>query len=359
MKTPVMRSVLAVLTIAGLSLSQSQQMALSEVNISGSDQWIELQNLTAASQDISSWTLYLATRSVGMPQNYFYGFPSGTVVPANGLLRVHWLQPIQSPPIAGELSTGTSILNFLFGLGAEPLQTISALGLFRSQVNNQMNTPSIIEDWVSWGDGNLRREDLAAQNGRWVLGRFLSPTQGNETFARATQAIGAMASKELEWFHDNSPTPGAVNAAQMSLAAIGAPCSAPGNHLLGPANLRVASLPVCGNRDFGYTIANTSGLLGEFVALVFSAAPAPINQPPLLPPTAGPRCPEYLSYNDFIGSLLVGATPGATTIPHDLSNLPISFRGMRVVLQAVVLDAFTPVPPYQGTSNGIDFVIGG
>jgi hypothetical protein len=359
MKTPVMRSVLAALSLAGLGLAQSQLMALSEISIDPSDQWIELQNLTTTSQDISSWTLYLATTTPSQPQNYFYGFPPGTVVSANSFLRVHWLHANTTAPPAGELYTGMNLPNFLFGLGAEQLQTVSAMGLFRSQANALMNTPSIIEDWISWGAGNLRREDLAAQNGRWVLGRFVSPPQGTETLARATSFIGLTASKELEWFHDNSPTPGAPNAAQMLLTAFGSPCAAPGNHLLGPLNLRCASFPVCGNRDFGYTIANTSGLLGEFALLVFSTGPAPANQPPLLPPTAGPRCPEYTDYNGFIGALLVGATPGGTTQAQDFSNLPISFRGMRVVMQAVVLDSFTSVPPYQGTSNGLDFTIGG
>src|SRR5262249_6048479 len=98
---------------------------------------------------------------------------------------------------------------------------------------------------------------------------------------------------------------------------------------------------------------------GEFVLLVFSTGQAPPNQPPLLPPTAGPRCPEYTDYGGFIGALLVGATPGATVSSQNFSNLPISFRGMRAVLQAVVLDSFTAVPPYQGVSNGLDFTIGG
>src|SRR5689334_4110984 len=133
MKTPVIKSVLAALSLAAAVAAQSQVMAISEVNIGSADQWIELQNLTATSQDISSWTLYLATSTLGMPQNYFFGFPAGTVVTANGFLRVHWLQTVPMTPVPNEVFTGTTVFNFLFGLGAEPLQTVSALGLFRSQ----------------------------------------------------------------------------------------------------------------------------------------------------------------------------------------------------------------------------------
>lgn len=354
MRIPVTRSVLALITVAALASAQ-QNVALSEVHVT--DQWIELANLSGVNQDISSWTVYLATKTPGMPQNYFFGFPPGTVMAPSSFLRVRWLQPIPATPEPGSVFTGNTIFHFLFGLGAEPLQQISAVGLFRTQANNQMNTPSLIEDWVSWGDGNLRREDLAAQNGRWTLGRFLEAPLSNESLARATSAIGTVSTKDLEWFHDQSPTPLESNTTAMGSNATPPACLAPGNHLLGPPNLTLASYPVCGNREFGYRIANTSGVLGEFVILVFSAGLG--NQAPLLPPTSGPPCPEYLNYALFMGALLVGATPGVTTLPHNFANLPISFRGTAYFIQAVVLDGFTSVPPYQGVSNALQISIGG
>src|SRR6185436_15561577 len=137
------------------------------------------------------------------------------------------------------------------------------------------------------------------------------------------------------------------NTQSMNILTSGAACLAPGNHLLGPCTLGTKSFPVCGNRDFGYTVANTSGTFGEFVLLVFSTGPASASQPPLLPPTAGPACPEYLDYSLLLGVMLVGATPGGTTLPHSFANVPVTpFRGMRVLMQAMVLDSFTPVPPY-------------
>ncbi len=348
----------AAFATASLAVAQARTVQLNEVQLAQADQWIELHNPTSQARDISLWTLYLATRTPNAPQTYFYGFPAGTVVPAGGFLRVHWLQPAPGGPQPGELWTGNTIFDFLFGLGAEPLPADGALALIRSQSNGQMNTAALFEDWVSWGGGNHRREDLAAQNGRWVQGRFVEAPAGGDSLARVESVVGLAALPDLEWFQDASPTPLLPNSQGMSTTSIGAGCAAPGNHLFGPPELLLRSFPIPGNRRFGLEIANTSGLLGEFAIVVFSTQPAPTGQPALLPPIAGPGCPEHLHYGHVAGTLVVPTLAGVTTLPLSLANVAPGLQGLRLLVQAVILDGFSVFPPYQGATNAVDFTLG-
>jgi hypothetical protein len=345
---------------SGLALAQPAQVILAEVNPSPAGQWIELLNRTNESQDISSWSLHLATMTPLWPQQYWYGFPAGTVIPANGRLRVNWGSPIQALPPANTINTGNTIFHFLFGLGFEPLPlTAGAMALIRSQQNSQMNTPSLFEDWVSWGQGNFLREILAVQAGRWVLGRFVPAPVSGDSLARMPQVIGQMPSPDREWFRDASPTPLAPNAPGYTSTSIGIPCVQPGHTLLGPPVLGGIAFPVAGARDFALAVSNTTGVPGTFGMFVFSVLPAPPSQPPLLPPGTGPACPELVDFGTLIAFFLVQTAVNETLFPVSFAATSSALQGGRFVVQTVLFDASTTVPPYQGTTNAVDYTIGG
>lgn len=346
--------------LAAVSPAQSPTVILSEINPASTGAWIELENLTATSQDISSWSIYQATKTPGMPHNYWFGFPPGTIIEAGGILRVHWLQPVPATPVPGEVFTGETIYHFLFGYWAEPLDpNRGAIALLNTQQNALMNTPASFVDWVSWGEGNFVRENFAAQAGVWEEGRFVTAIAGQDSLARVPRSVGVQPQPERNWFHDASPTPGQPNGPGLAAATVGSPCTQAGNHLFGPPVLAGRSFPIAGNRDFGLTIDNTSGFLGETAIVVFSGDTAPVGQPALLPPTAGPACPELLDYSLLIGFVFVSTGAGQTVLPFGFDVVPSALMGTRFVVQAVILDAFTAQPPYQGVTNGVDFLIGG
>src|SRR5688572_24630196 len=128
------------------------QVLLSEINFvpqnAGDDQWIELTNTSNAQVDLTTWSLYQATNTFGMPNNYWFGFPPGTRIPAGGYLRVHWRAAIPTtPPPATDVYTGNTVYHFLFGYAAEALAPASgALALFNSQQNIHMNDPAFLQD---------------------------------------------------------------------------------------------------------------------------------------------------------------------------------------------------------------------
>lgn len=244
----------------------AQQMVLSEVMVSGEDRWIELHNRGATAVDLSTWSLYHASMTAGMPQNYWWGFPAGTTVLAGGFLRVHWFRQAPAVVEPGNLYTGTAAWGFLFGLGGEALRADrGALALLASRDNALMNSASVIEDWVSWGASGFRRETLAVQVGRWSGGRFVDGIASGESIARNVELMGAVGPHDREWFHDPTPTPLAPNVPGLAVRSFGQACTALGHHLLGTPQLQVLSSPIVGNRQFGLRVASTTGLLGETV----------------------------------------------------------------------------------------------
>ena len=52
----------------------------------------DAQGRGTAAQALGTWSLHHATRTVGQPQNYWWGFPSWATLDAGGFLRVHWYQ---------------------------------------------------------------------------------------------------------------------------------------------------------------------------------------------------------------------------------------------------------------------------
>jgi hypothetical protein len=339
----------------------AQQVLISEVRAEGGERWVELHNTSPGVVNLSSWSLYYASHTVGMPQSYWWPFPAGTALQPGAFLRVHWFQA--APPGAaapGELWTGTSFWGFLFGYGGEALLPArGAIGLLRSQLNTQMNSPSIVEDWVGWGESGYAREWLAIQAGLWTTNTATPPIPAGQSLARDTTLVGMVGNQAMAWFLDPSPTPLAPNTTGAVLTEYGAPCSLPGNHLLAPPQLRGTSQPVLGNAAFALATDWTTGLFAEFVLVAFSAGAAPGGQPSILPPYAGIGCDELIDTSQLVTTWLVPAQLMTTTMPLPLSGLPTAAVGTELHAQALVLDLLAGAyPPYQGVTNALRIVLG-
>ncbi len=349
-----------VLLLTTSAVLTGQDVLLNEIRADGNGRWIELHNRTGATVDLSQWSLHQCTTTAGMPRNYWWPFPMGTSLAAGAFLRVHWNQPTPASVAPGELYTGNTPYNFLFGLGAEPLgSTSGALGLLRSQNNLLMNSASVIEDWVSWGQSGFQRESLAVQASVWNTGAFAPSFANGESLARNTPAVGTFATRAQEWFVDSTPTPSAHNVSGVQVESYGQACTATGNHLFGPPTLRTNSLPLIGNGQFAYTVDNTTGVFGEVMLLAFSGAAAPPGQPSLLPHVIGSSCSESIAHNAIVNVLLVPTQVLGTTVPMSLANLGPAFVGLQLHTQAMVFDWLpNSWPPYQGVSNALRITVG-
>lgn len=361
MNATVRRTIAALSTTAALSCLAlpAQDVLLSEVCADAGGPWVELHNRSAATVDLSSWSLHLASRTVGMPQSYWWAFPTGTTLPAGGFLRVHWFQAWPTAAAPGELYTGNSVWDFLFSLGGEPLRADrGALGLFRSQLDSMMNTSSIVEDWVSWGDHGFVREPLAITNGRWTAGSHTPAIAAGTSLARNTGTVGSGLPHAQQWFTDSTPTPLQPNLSGAGVAAYGQGCAATGHHLLGVPTLRAPSLPLIGNAQFRLELDHTTGIYGEHAFVAWSAGARPAGAPSLLPPVVG-GCAESIDPWQLVAMWLLPTQVITTVMPLSLAGLPPELAGTELHVQAMVVDLlpFT-YPPYQGLSNALHVTLG-
>jgi len=337
----------------------AQNVLINEVRADASGRWVELHNRSNFAVDLSTWSLHLGTHTVNMPQEYWWPFPTGTVLQPGAFLRVHWFQQGTSSLATGELFTGTSPFQFLFGLGGEALSGArGAFGLIRSQDGNAMSTPLTVEDWVSWGDDGFTREGYAIDANRWTANRHVAAIPAGSSIARNSAAIGNVVFQDQQWFTDSTPTPLAANTAGASVTSYGPSCAVTGHHLLGVPVLRTPSLPIMGNAQFGLATDNTTGIFGEYVLVVWSANAAPAGQPSVLPPVPG-GCPESVDTNTLITAWLAPASIVTTFVPFSLATMPPSLVGSEAHAQAFVLDlmpfAWSPV---QGVSNALRVTFG-
>jgi hypothetical protein len=345
-------------TTACLAHLPAQDVVLSEVRADADGRWIELHNRSDSAVNLSTWSLHYATRTPSMPQNYWWPFPVGTVIAAGGHLRVHWFQAAPPTIGTGEVYTGDTHWDFLFSLGGETLRADrGALGLVRTQSESMMATPSMIEDWVSWGDHGFSREYLAVANGRWTTGTHTASIPAGGSLARNVAAIGE-GQHSAQWFLDNTPTPLAPNLSGAEVAPYGQGCAPFGHHLLGTPVLSTSSLPIAGNASFSLRVDRTTGIYGEYVLLAWSAAPAAPGQPVVLPSTPG-GCSLSLDVTRLITIWLLPAQTNRTTAPLSLAQLPPELIDSQVHAQAVVIDLLPyAYPPYQGVSNALRIVFG-
>jgi len=211
---------------ACLAAPAPAQVIISEVfftnQTSGDSEWIEIRNTGSSPVDLSSWSIYLATDTPGVAQNYWFGFPANTVIGASASMTIHWMSPVQASTLT-EVYTGNSIFNFLFGYGAEELGAVSngALALLDSQSNQLMNTASVFQDWITWGNGwtefpRPAREDLAIQVGLWTAATAVNnssisaPIEDGQSLAIDYNKSGEPTSPTA-FFRDASPTPTSGN----------------------------------------------------------------------------------------------------------------------------------------------------
>lgn len=337
----------------------AQDVLINEVRADEGGRWIELHNRSAAAVDLSSWSLHLATRTPGMPQNYWWGFPAGTAIEAGGFLRVHWYQQAPQEPSPGDLHTGATVWHFLFGLGGEPLPaTAGALGLLRSQLDTMMATPAIVEDWVSWGEHGFQREWLAIANGRWTADQHTAPLAAGTSMARDLALFTASAPHAQQWFVDATPTPLGPNLTGASVTAYGQGCATAGHHLLGVPVLSTPTPPLLGNAQFGLALDHTTGIYGEYTLIAWSSGAAPAGLPSVLPAVAG-GCAESIDPWQVLECWILPTQIVTTFVPLSLAAMPQSLVGSELHAQALVFDLMPfAYPPYQGMSNALRIVFG-
>lgn len=351
---------LATATLTGAADLLAQQVVLSEIRADGAECWVEVHNRGAAAVALGTWSLHYATRTAGMPQNYWWGFPSWAALAPGAFLRVHWFQSSPGSAVAHELYTGTSPYGFLFGLGGEPLRADGgAFALVRSTLNGQMSTAAVYEDWVGWGQSGFQREPLAVQNGRWTAGRAAPAIPAGQSLARNPAAIGTVVPHDLQWFVDPTPTPLAENVAGVFVEPYGQGCTVPGHHLLGQPQLGTTSLPLLGSASFGYTIDATTGIWGECVLFAWSAAQAPPGLPSLLPAITGAACTEAIDTRFVLATTILRTQPVLTPVPLPLTAVSPALAGLELHAQALVFDWLPNAwPPFQGLTNAVRVVLG-
>lgn len=353
-------TLLAALLCTAIVRGQVQDVYLSEVRADATETWIEVHNRGTNTVDIGTWTLHCATTTPGQPNDYWWGFPLGTTLAPDAYLRVHWYQVAPPAPAPGNLYTGTSPYDFLFGLGGEPLSGgEGAAALIASQSNAQMITPTFMRDWISWGTSGFLREGLAISSGLWESGRYTPSIPATASIARDSDQIGMTTHPDESWFVDYTPTPLMPNITGAVVESYGTACTLPGNHLLGMPELSATSLPLLGNHQFGFAVDNTTGIFGEFVILAFSAGAAPTGLPSILPQYSGTGCQESIDTQQILLTWLVPATLFDTNVPMPLANYSPQIIGTELHAQALVIELLAGTnPPYQGLSNALRVVVG-
>ncbi len=328
--------------LLGLALCAPAQVVVSEINFTPlgmSNQWIELFYSGSSPVDLSQWSLYYATNTVGEAGTYWFAVPSGTALAPASFLRVHWREDIPVGATPGEVYTGTSIFHFLFGYYPEPLLVTSgAVAIFNTQDNALMNRAESIVDWVSWGESGLPREDLAVEAGLWNQGAFaLAP--------RASDSVALNYNANIEptppnaFFRDASPTPMGHNHMGDASVSFGTPCTF--GSLPAPT-ISNGSVPAGGNRDFTLVINDT--IMGG-TWLFFGSGQA---NPPIKPPLPGP-CEIFVDVP--IATLPVLTVPGTTTI-----RLPLVAVSGGISLYIQTFTAFDPTN--HAFSNGLQLDLG-
>jgi hypothetical protein len=336
----------------------SAQVVISEINFtpqSGTDdRWIELVNLGANRADLTNWALFYATKTPGMPGNYWWAFPAGTSLPSGGFLRVHWFEPIKSPnpTPATDIYTGTTLFHFLFGYGGEPLQRSGgALGLLSSTSNASMNDPAIYEDWVGWGSSGFRREGLAIANNRWLLNDFVRAPTGSESIA-LDYAQQAEPTPSSAFFLDSTPTPNGPNASGTLVRPYGTACAV---GAINAPTMELLSPPVSGNAFFAVRVRGTNGTTrNELVTLAFAVG----SQQGIVLPTPFFTCPIWLElqFNIFYSLPAAGGGQTFTDFPLPLTNVPPTPSS--IFVQALVLLSPPSTTDHAG-SAGLEVKVGG
>ncbi len=330
------------------AVSTPAQVVISEINITpqtASDtQWIELVNLGTTKVDLSAWSLYVATGSPGMPGNYWFGFPTGVEINSGAFLRVHW-RAFQTPSVTPtDVYTGTSVFNFLFGYGSEPLQKgAGAIGLIASQANLDMNNPALVRDWVSWGVSGLPRESVAIQGGKWIAGQVV-PAPSQDPNNKDSLAINYAASGEptqaSAFYRCSRPTPGAHNHTPAAVETYGSSCN---RGAVNAQQLGAQSIPAVGNRDFALRITNTTA--NQTLALLMS-------------PFQGNGTVEFAGCPLWIG---LQTAPITVVIPAQAvtTNIPLPIPAT-VSFGTVYLQAFATLGGSQfdyGFTNGLSLTL--
>ena len=319
--------------------SVSAQIIISEISFD--DQWIELLNNGPTEVDMSSWSLYLATNTTNRSNNYWFAFPANSRMSGFQFLRVHWggKIPATTPPKT-ELYTGDTSWHFLFGQGFEKLdREQGALAICNTQLNTQMNNPGIFSEWIQWGVGGLKRENVAVASKLWTKDAF-APKPPVGSSLSLLYFLDANPPPLSAFFLDATPTPLIHNATPLGLENLGGNCAVNKNPAI---NLVANGWPIHGNKEFGLTIEFTQGpAFFETMILFLNIDGKTAGWGPCTVTALGPNT---------IMTPQLGTAIGKTVVP-----LPIfepAAKGLAVYAQALV---FTPAT-YYSFSNRLKITI--
>jgi len=345
----------AALAVAPAPAGAQSPVIISEVGFaaSGDGDWIELFNRSSGPADLTGFSIYQATKTAGQPQTYWWRIPNGTSIPSNSFLRVRWRAAIPMTPVPGEIATGNSIFNFLFGLGSEPFsQARGALGLFSTTDNALMNDPSVIRDWVSWGETGFAREDLAVQNDRWQAGAAVRGiVDPSDSLALAIARAAPDPTPVTAWFRDASPTPGDFNATGAgNVSRYGTATRLNSQLLQEPALFGSNSPTAPGNRDLVISVDGTTGNPNEVVFVAVSEGQLTTPLPVL-------RMDVFIDPAQVVADFSFVPSQLGTTPIFNYADLTPSLSGVDFYAQAFIVNIAVG-GAVLGSSNAIAFSVG-
>ncbi|MCA8958281.1 MAG: hypothetical protein KDC87_19545 [Planctomycetes bacterium] len=314
------------------------QVILSEIQFE--DQWIEILNNGPNEVDMSSWSVYLATKTPNRTNNYWFGFPANSRMAGYQFLKLYWGKKIPTTTPPNELYTGDSNWHFLFGHGFEPLdRQQGALAICNTQLNAQMNSPGIFVDWIQWGGTGFKREDIAANQNLWQANSYVASVPTGASLS-LLYFMDANPPPIAAYFFDFTPTPLIHNATPLGVENLGGNCSVNKDPSI---NLVNVGWPIHGNKDFSLVVENTQGAaFFERMIFLFSLEDKTAAWGNCMVNALGPNTlvtPQF------------GTLPGRTTVPVPIVDS--SLIAKQVWAQALV---FTPTL-YYSFSNRVKLTI--
>lgn len=332
----------------GLSASNlSSQVIISEIDSSPSGAWIELYNQSPSDFDLSSFSLYHATKTPFRVNDYWFAFAMGTEIKGKDYLRIHWGAPIPSTPPGDprNIFTGDSTWHFMFGHGFESLSDQQgAIALCNTQLNSQMNNAGIFTDWIQWGGSDFKRGQTAVNSSLWESVTTTIPVgpAGQSLIVIYDERNRVSPPPLTAYDYDYSPTPLAHNAAPLERNDLGGACSV---NTSASFELTSNGFPFYGNQGFQLVINGTQGpAFFESMILLFSFESSTAMSPMGV-------CMALDLTKTYILSDPIATANSSTSLAAPL-HTPASLAGVNFYLQTLVISS-----GYHGFSNILQLTI--
>lgn len=292
---------------------------------------IEFHNQDGTPFDLTGFSI---CANAGPFARTYWNFPAGTIIPAGGFLRVHWIAA--GTDTVTDLFTGTSPTDFTCLQPAMPLDNlVGSVSLYASQSCLDFGNPAFIQDFVQWG-GQTFRESVAVGAGIWTAGTFLPLYAEGSTIA-----YDGLGDTLGDFFEDISPTLGAPNTDPGNPAT-----SNYGTGCAGIAGVPVVTSssgpPALGNASFGIDLQN--GLPGSSAVVLLGLAP-----------TSVPLFGCTLLVSPLVNLALPVLPDGTSRLPFPVPDNP-ALVGFSFFFQWGVVDTGPPNGPIAFTDGlQVDF----